>query len=59
MPKFEVCVIETREHFFEIEAEDAEDAEAFATDLDTGTSLRDAFREQQVDWVRPLPDMED
>lgn len=54
MPKFEVCVIETREHFFEIEAADAEDAEVVATDLDTGMSLRDAFREQQVDWVRPM-----
>lgn len=59
MPKFEVCVIETREHFFEIEAADAEDAETTANDLDTGMSLRDAFREQQVDWVRPLPETED
>lgn len=54
MPKFEICVIETREHFFEIEAEDAEEAEFIAADLDTGQSLRDAFREQQVDWVKEI-----
>lgn len=56
MARFEICVIETREHFFEIEADLVEEAEIIAADLDTGESLSDAFREQQVDWVRLIED---
>lgn len=56
MPKFEVCLIETREYFFEVEAEDEAEAESIAADLDPEESNRDTFRELSFDWVRKIED---
>lgn len=54
MPKFKVCVIESREYFYEIEAASQEDAEEIAKDLDTEQSISDTFREAIVDYVEEI-----
>jgi hypothetical protein len=55
MPKFEICIIETREHFFEVYAKDESEAASIAEELEPGESLRDTHREQSVEWIQKLP----
>ena len=55
MPKFRVCVVETREYIHEIEADDRDDAEDQAKTIDAADgSQSDCFREQTVDWVEEI-----
>lgn len=54
MPKFRVCVVESREYIFEFEAADAAEAEDIAKYEDTDLSITDAFRESVVDWVEEI-----
>lgn len=53
MARFEVCIVESRELIFEVEAEDADHAFEIANDLDTNEAIRDSFRERTRDWVEP------
>lgn len=52
--RYRVCVVETREYFYEVEAFDADDAKDIAMDLDVDDSVSDAFRERTVDWAERI-----
>lgn len=53
MAKFLVCILETREYFFEIEADDAEEAGEIAKEEDTNHAIRDQHHESVVNWSEP------
>jgi hypothetical protein len=54
MPRFAVTIVEARELIYEIEAEDAAEAEQIAMDEDTTEAVRDSFRERWCDGVDEL-----
>jgi hypothetical protein len=54
MPKFEVCIVESRDLIFEVEAEDADEAFEIANDMEANEAVRDSFRERTRDWVEPV-----
>lgn len=54
MARFEVCIVESRDLVFEVEASTAEEASAIALDLDTTDAARDSFRERTLDWSESL-----
>lgn len=53
MARFEVCIVESRDLIFEVEAKDADEAFEIANDLDASEAVRDSFRERTRDWVEP------
>jgi hypothetical protein len=55
MPKFRICIIESREYIHEIEAADADEAADIAkNDEEPEHSLSDQFRERTIEWVEPI-----
>lgn len=54
MPKFRVCVVESRDYIFEIEADTQAEAEDAARDTDVSESTSDSFRENVVDWCEKI-----
>lgn len=54
MPLFEVCIVESREYVFEVEAEDESEAESIANDLEVDDAKRDQFRQREHDWTTKL-----
>lgn len=51
MAKFEVCIVESRELVFEVEADSADEAASIADDMDTSDAVRDSFRERTHEWT--------
>lgn len=51
MAKFEVCITESRDLVFEVEAKDADEAFEIANDMESCDAIRDSFRERQLDWT--------
>lgn len=51
MPRFEVCIIESRELVFVVEADTNDEAFDIAADMDTPDAVRDSFRERTREWV--------
>lgn len=54
MPKFEVCIVESRDLVFEVEAETADEAASIANDMDTTDAVRDSFRERIIEWTEEV-----
>jgi hypothetical protein len=54
MPKFEVCIVESRDLIFEVEAENAEEAAELANEMEANDAVRDSFRERTLDWAQPV-----
>lgn len=54
MPKFRVCVLETRELVFEIEAADVTEAEEVAKFSDLLASIADQHHETTINWSEEI-----
>lgn len=54
MPKFRVCVVESREHIVEVEADDETDAEDQAKATYEDHSVSESFREITLDWIMEI-----
>lgn len=54
MSKFEVCIVESRDIVFEIEADSEAEAEEIAFEMEANDAVRDQFRERSLEWVTPL-----
>lgn len=53
MIKFEVCIVESRELVFVVEAKDDVEAYYIADEMNTQDAVRDSFRERTFEWVEP------
>lgn len=53
MAKFLVSILETREYFYEIEADDSEEAGEIAKEEDVNNAIRDQHHESIVNWSEP------
>jgi hypothetical protein len=54
MAKFEVCIVESRDLVFEVEADSADEAAAIADDMDATEAVRDSFRSRELDWTEKV-----
>lgn len=54
MPKFRVCVLETRELVFEIEAADVTEAEDIAKFEDMDKSITDQHHDSTIHWSEEI-----
>lgn len=48
---FEVCIVESRDLIFSVEADSVDEAELIANDMDASEAIRDQFRERTLEWV--------
>jgi hypothetical protein len=54
MTKYEVCIVESRDLIFEVEADSEDEAAQMAHELDTTEAVRDQFRERTLEWTEKL-----
>lgn len=51
MKQFEICIVESRDLVFEVEAANAEEAATIAYDMGGDEAVRDSFRERIIEWA--------
>jgi hypothetical protein len=52
--RFEVCIVESRDLVFEVEAETEDEAAGIADDMDATEAVRDSFRSREHEWTNRL-----
>ncbi len=50
--KYQICIVESRDLIFEVEADSQEDAEEIA--MESEDFITDSFRERVLDWAVKL-----